>query len=164
MSIALNVRKLVSAVSAGALLVSTLVAAETSARIPRVAYSSPQPQTVPTLLDGWRLAERYAADHACCEVFVGQGDSMLPLYRDHTVLVVEAVPMSELQAGMTAVFTGDHGRLVAHTLLEKTPRGWSAIGLGNREPDRTCVNRHNLVGVVVKAFAPGLPGSVVAAQ
>jgi hypothetical protein len=134
------------------------------ASVPTAVCASPQPQTVPSLLDGWRQAERYAAEHANCEVFVGQGDSMLPLYRDHTVLVVEAVPMGELQAGMTVVFTGDRGRLVAHTLLQKTLLGWSAIGLGNHEPDRTCVCRRNLVGVVVKAFAPGLPGRLVAAQ
>ena len=89
---------------------------------------------------------------------------MLPLYRDRTVLVVRKVATNDLQAGMTVVFIGDQGRLVAHTLLDPTPNGWVAIGVGNREPDHTRVRRTNLVGVVVKAYATALPGSVVALQ
>ncbi len=89
---------------------------------------------------------------------------MLPLYRDRTVLVVRQIAMKDLEAGMAVVFTGDQGRLVAHTLLENTLTGWRAIGMGNREADRTRVRRANLIGVVVKAYAPALPGSVVALQ
>ena len=124
----------------------------------------PIAETAPRLLDAWRLAECYAADHPGCEVFVGRGDSMLPLYRDRTVLVVHTVAMKDLRPGMAVVFTGDRGRLVAHTLLEKTLTGWRAIGVGNREEDRTRVRRDNLVGVVVKAYATALPDSVVALQ
>ena len=112
--------------------------------------------------DAWHQAETYAASHADCEVLVGSGDSMLPLYRDRTVLVVRHARTSELQRGMTVVFTGDRGRPVAHTLLEKTPRGWRAMGVGNAEPDRTLVGYGNLIGVVVKAYAPTLPGALVA--
>lgn len=112
--------------------------------------------------DAWRLAENYAAAHPGTEVLVGSGDSMLPLYRDRTVLVVQAVGMSELRSGMTVVFTGDQGRPVAHTLLEKTSRGWRAMGVGNREPDRTLVRFGNLIGVVVKAYTPDARASSVA--
>jgi len=104
--------------------------------------------------DAWRLAETYVAEHASCEVLVGSGDSMLPVYRDRTVLVVQHTPTSELRTGMTVVFIGDRGRPVAHALLEKTPRGWRAMGAGNREPDRTLVGYGNLIGVVVKAYEP----------
>jgi hypothetical protein len=128
------------------------------------AEDSPPIESVAAVLDGWRRAEAYAATHPGCEVFVGRGDSMLPLYRDRTVLVVRTVRMQELRAGMTVVFTGDRGNLVAHTLLENTLTGWRTIGVGNREADRTRVRHGNLVGVVVKAYAPALPGSVVAAQ
>ena len=79
---------------------------------------------------------------------------MLPLYADRTVLVVRRMKTSALREGMTVVFSGDRGRLVAHTLLEKTAQGWRAIGVGNSEPDRTLVRRDNMVGVVVKAYAP----------
>ncbi len=104
--------------------------------------------------DAWRQAEAFAATLPNADVLVGSGDSMLPLYRDRTVLVVQRLVLRDLQAGMTVVFTGDQGRLVAHTLVEKTPRGWVAIGLGNAEPDRTRVRSDNYLGTVVKAFAP----------
>ena len=125
---------------------------------------APIAETAPRLLDAWRLAENYVATHPGCEIFVGRGDSMLPLYRDRTVLVVHQTAMKDLQAGMAVVFTGDTGRLVAHTLVEKTLTGWRAIGVGNREADRTVVRRSNLVGVVVKAYATASAGSVVALQ
>ena len=85
---------------------------------------------------------------------VGSGDSMLPLYRDRTVLVVRRFAMSDLRAGMTVIFAGDQGHLVAHTLVAKSPGGWIAQGLGNGEPDRTRVRARNYLGTVVKAFEP----------
>ncbi len=100
-----------------------------------------------------RLAEAYEAEHPGCETMMGTGDSMLPLYRDQTVLVVQPVAFADLRRSMTVVFVGDRGRPVAHVLTEKTPRGWRAIGLGNGEPDLTMVRYANLVGVVVKAYA-----------
>ena len=131
-------------------------AAESAAAVDRaiVAALSPEAEPVAALLDAWRLAEAYVACHPGCDAVVGSGDSMLPLYRDRTVLVVRTVEASELRRGMTAVFIGDQGRPVAHVLIEKTPRGWRAMGLGNREPDRTRVGYRNLIGVVVKAYAP----------
>ncbi len=137
--------------------VCSLQAAETNAR-------SPVAEPVAAVLDGWRLAEAYAAVHSGCEVFVGRGDSMLPLYRDRTVLVVREIAMRDLCIGMTVVFTGDRGNLVAHRLVQSTSDGWLAMGDGNREPDRTLVNRRNFVGVVVKAYATPLPGAAVALQ
>ena len=110
------------------------------------------------------MAENFAATHEHCDVFVGRGDSMLPLYRDRTVLVVQTVPMAELHAGMTVVFVGDQGHPVAHVLQEKTPSGWRAIGVGNREPDRTRVKRSNLLGVVIRAYASAPNANVLAAQ
>lgn len=104
--------------------------------------------------EAWRRAENYAQMHPGCEVLVGSGDSMLPLYHDRTVLVVERMAMDALQSGMTVIFTGESGWPVAHTLMEKTPRGWRTMGLGNGEPDRSTVRFANYIGTVVKAFAP----------
>ncbi len=119
------------------------------------AAVSPVPESVPPR-EAWRLAEDYARDHPKCEVLVGSGDSMLPLYRDRTVLVVERVAMGEWRMGMTVIFVGESGWPVAHTLLDKTPRGWRTMGVGNRAPDRTRVRSDNYIGTVVKAFAPAL--------
>jgi hypothetical protein len=157
-----SVRKLALAAVALVWSATALSAAGIVSRLPRV--TSPSAESVTALLDGWRRAEAYANAHPGCEVFVGRGDSMLPLYRDGTVLVVRSIPMSALSPGMTVVFTGDRGALVAHTLMEKTLSGWRVMGVGNREPDRTRVNRRNLVGVVIKAYATALPGRQLAAQ
>lgn len=102
----------------------------------------------------WHLAEDYAQYHPGCDVLVGSGDSMLPFYRDKTILVVAPIPMRDLRCGMTVIFTGDSGRPVAHLLMEKTSRGWRTMGLGNREPDDSTVRYDNYIGAVVRAFAP----------
>lgn len=130
--------------------------------VPRVVPSALSPVAeIVTPGEAWRCAEAYAAAHPDCEVLVGSGDSMLPLYADRTVLIVRRERMSALQGGMTVVFTGDQGRPVAHTLLEQTPRGWRAMGVGNAEPDRTLVRYENFIGVVVRAFAPVARGGEI---
>ena len=145
------------------MLVSGCTTTQTVAPPPRIVSTALTPAEQPVApRDAWRLAEAYAAAHADCEGVVGSGDSMLPIYRDRTVLVLRHAKTTELQRGMTVVFTGDHGRPVAHTLLEKTPGGWRAMGVGNREPDRTFVGYGNLIGVVVKAYAPTARGALVA--
>ena len=117
------------------------------------AAESPLPEPVAPQ-DAWWLAEEYVREHRNCEPLVGSGGSMLPLYRDRTVVVVERMEMSRLKAGMTVVFVGDSGRLVAHTLVAATPQGWVAQGLANRERDRTLVRARNYVGTVIKAYTP----------
>ena len=109
----------------------------------------------------WREAEAYAAARTDCEVLVGRGDSMLPLFRDRTVIVVRRTPLGELRAGMTVVFLGDQGRPVAHVLVARSAGGWIAKGLANAEVDRTRVSRRNYVGQVVRAYVPdsGAPGA-----
>ncbi len=114
---------------------------------------SPAPEIAPAG-DAWRQAEAFAEATPGCEVLVGSGDSMLPLYPDRTVLVVRRLAIGELQAGITVIFAGEQGSRVAHTLIEKTPGGWIARGLGNAEVDRTRVRSENYLGTVIKAFAP----------
>ncbi len=120
---------------------------------------SPRPERVAPR-EAWRLAESLAAGKRACEVMIGSGGSMLPLYPDRTVLVVERLPIAKLKRGMTVVFIGDSGRPVAHTLIEKTPRGWVAQGLANGERDRTLVRERNYLGAVVRAFTPVLDADV----
>lgn len=104
--------------------------------------------------DAWRRAEAYAQMHPGSQVMEGRGGSMLPLYEDRTILVVQNMAQSDLRRGMTVVFIGDSGRPVAHTLLERSPRGWVAMGCGNNGPDRTPVQYRNYIGTVIGAFAP----------
>ncbi len=130
---------------------------EVGASAQPAAQMSPRPERVAPR-EAWRLAEAIAAEKDACEVMIGSGGSMLPLYPDRTVLVVERVPLAKLQRGMTVVFIGDRGRPVAHTLIEKTPSGWVAQGLANDERDRTLVRERNYLGTVVRAFAPVVGG------
>jgi hypothetical protein len=79
---------------------------------------------------------------------------MLPLYKDHTVVVMQRVAMSDLKAGMTAVYVGESGKPVAHVLVKRISIGWLAMGVGNAECDVTPVTQSNLMGVVIKAYEP----------
>ncbi len=130
-------------------------ATQTSERFSPQAVAAMSPEAVPVQpFEAMRLAKKYVVDHPGTEFLVGSGDSMLPLYRDHTVVVTQRTPMAELKAGMTAVYIGETGRPVAHVLVKNTSDGWVAMGVGNAECDATRVTGENLVGVVVKAYEP----------
>jgi hypothetical protein len=133
---------------------SVAVACEKPADAPAVEPSlSPAPEHVAPG-DAWWMAEELVKSRSDCEALVGSGESMLPLYRDRTVLVVQRMPLSQLRRGMTVVFLGEAGRMVAHTLIAPTAHGWVAQGVGNAEPDRVRVRQRNYLGTVIRAFAP----------
>ena len=79
---------------------------------------------------------------------------MLPLYRDRTVIVVQRLSPELWAKGMTVVYFGTQGQMVAHVLVERTPRGWVAQGVGNDQRDRALVKHSNYVGTVIKAYTP----------
>lgn len=120
---------------------------------PRVAVCSPVAEEVAPR-DAWYLAEAYAAARSDCDTLVGRGDSMLPLYRDRTVIVVQRMSPERWERGMTVVYIGTQGQMVAHMLIERTPRGWVAQGVGNDQSDRALVKHSNYVGTVIKAYTP----------
>jgi hypothetical protein len=130
-------------------------ATTTTARYSAAAVAAMSPAAdVVAPFEALRLGKQYVAEHAGTDFLVGSGDSMLPLYRDHTVVVTQRIAMSDLRPGMTAVYIGDSGRPVAHVLVKNTSEGWIAMGVGNARCDATTVTEGNLVGVVVKAFEP----------
>jgi hypothetical protein len=118
-----------------------------------VAAMSPAAEVVQPF-EAMRLGKRYVAEHPGTEFLVGSGDSMLPLYKDHTVVVTQKLAAADLKAGMTAVYFGDSGRPVAHVLVQQTSDGWIAMGVGNAKCDKTLVTQDNLLGIVVRAFEP----------
>lgn len=118
-----------------------------------VATRSPVPQ-VAGPFESVRLAEEYVACHPGSDFMVGIGNSMMPLYKDHTVVITEPLPMSQLKPGMTVVYLGDSGLPVAHVLVGRSSEGWIAMGVGNPECDQTRVCVGNFFGVVVKAYEP----------
>jgi hypothetical protein len=118
-----------------------------------VAALSPAAEVVPTF-EALSLAKKYVAANPGTDYLVGSGSSMLPLYKDHTVVVTRPLALADLKAGMTAVYLGDAGRPVAHVLVQRTSDGWVAQGVGNATCDATRVTADNLIGVVVKAYEP----------
>jgi hypothetical protein len=107
----------------------------------------------------WRQAEALAATLPGGDVMVGRGDSMLPVFPDRTVIVVQRVSMEVLRSGMTVVFVGDRGLPVAHRLVARTARGWLAKGVANDYHDRTLVRAENYLGTVVRAYVPTAIGA-----
>jgi len=118
-----------------------------------VAAYSPAPQAVRPL-DLYPLAARYVAEHPGTDFLVGSGDSMRTLYKDHTVIITGAMPISGLKPGMTVVFRDDDGHVVAHVLVRKAADGWISMGVSNPDCDKGRVCAKNYVAVVVKAFEP----------
>lgn len=78
---------------------------------------------------------------------------MNPVYGDTTMLVVTPIAYEKLQAGMTVVYINRHGRRVAHQLVAKGPRGWTAKGINNEVEDAEWVTPDNLVGVVYASMS-----------
>lgn len=118
-----------------------------------VAVNSPAAKLVGPL-ELYRIVKEYVDEHPGTGYMVGSGDSMLPLYRDHTVVITERVPLSQLKAGMTAVFLGDSGFPVAHVLVKKTREGWMARGLNNPRCDARRVREDNYIAAVIEAYEP----------
>lgn len=118
-----------------------------------VAAKSPVAEVVPPL-EAVRKARAYVETHPGTDFMMGSGNSMLPLYRDHTVIVLERVAIGQFQAGMTVVFVGDQGFPVAHVLVRRASGGWVSMGVNNAECDRSRVCEDNYIGVVVKAYEP----------
>ena len=112
---------------------------------------SPLP-TLTSLSDATRQAKSYVAAHAGAQIALGSGDSMLPLYKNNTVIVVAPAPMSALHRGMTVVFVSSEGWPVAHVLVEKRADGWVTMGLHNSDYDAHPMNEANYVGVVARAY------------
>jgi hypothetical protein len=118
-----------------------------------VAANSPAAQIVGPR-EVFRIATKYVAEHPGTDYMVGSGDSMQPLYKDHTVIITERVPISGLKQGMTVVFMGDCGFPVAHVLVEKTTDGWMAWGLSNPRCDARRVRDDNYIAIVIWAYEP----------
>lgn len=112
---------------------------------------SPVPTIAPPA-EAWKRANAYAASREGAEVVLGLGDSMAPLYRNRTLLVIEKQPFETLEPGMTVVFVGDSGSQVAHALIRRVRGGWEAGGVGNPYRDGERVTRANFVGRVTQAI------------
>ena len=100
-----------------------------------------------------KRAEAAAAQIPGAQAYWGVGESMEPLFPNHTAIVVAPVKFAELRKGMTVVYVNRQGWMVAHSLTGDVPKGWIAQGVNNDEEDDDLVTKENLVGVIVQAFS-----------
>jgi hypothetical protein len=99
-------------------------------------------------LQAWNDAEMLAQRAEGRSAAAGAGNSMLPVYGDNTMLVINAVPYDTLQLGMTVAYRNSRGIEVVHKLIGKESQGWRVAGLNNEEADDELVTPLNLIGVV----------------
>jgi hypothetical protein len=103
-------------------------------------------------LDAWSDAEMIANRGQGRSAAAGSGESMLPVYGTHTMLVITAVAYDSLQPGMNVAYLNRNGREVVHRLGFKLAGGWTVAGLNNADEDADLVTPQNLVGVVYATF------------
>ncbi len=82
------------------------------------------------------------------KVMRGAGDSMLPLFGDSSLLLVERTDYSSLKVGMIAVYRDGEGDLVAHRIFSREGCGFRAKGFNNRRLDSDPVTGANFLGIV----------------
>ena len=86
---------------------------------------------------GWDVVEFPAAPGTKAGVYALeiQGDSMLPLYRDGDVLIVE--PGAQIRRGDRVVVKTTEGEVMAKVLVRQTPRNIELLSLNPDHPNRT---------------------------
>ncbi len=86
---------------------------------------------------GWDIVD-FPADpnrRAGCYALEVQGDSMLPLYRDGDVLIVE--PGAQVRRGDRVVVKTREGEIMAKVLFRQTPRTIELVSLNPDHPNRS---------------------------
>lgn len=86
---------------------------------------------------GWDVVD-FPADPARrtgCYALEVQGDSMLPLYRDGDVLIVE--PGAQVRRGDRVVLKTREGEVMAKVLFRQTPRTVELVSLNPEHPNRS---------------------------
>ena len=128
---------------------------EAAAKLPAetIARMSP-PTIIVTAYQSVELARQYVGGHPGSDFAIGSGNSMLPLYSDHDVIILERPALSELKTGQTVVFMDGNGVPVAHLVVNHSSRGWCTMGLNNSSLDPDTLSEGCYVGVVVKAYHP----------
>ncbi|OAP41163.1 DNA-binding protein [Sinorhizobium glycinis] len=85
---------------------------------------------------GWDEVEFPVASQRKASVYAleVQGDSMLPLYRDGDVLIVD--PGAQVRRGDRVVLKSREGEVMAKILARQTPRGVELLSLNPDHPNR----------------------------
>ena len=131
-------------------------------RAPNVARRLVPPPTLVAPGRALDAAEADAARDPACFALLGTGRSMEPIYASGTAIVVREQSFLSLRPGMSVVYRNRHGAYVAHLVLEKSSRGWLALGLNNPAADEEFITARNFVGVIKAAYAPPPPSHLLA--
>jgi hypothetical protein len=121
---------------------------------------SPRP-VVAESAEAWQQAGRLADNTAQAFVLVGSGQSMRPLYKPDTILVLRRLSYAGLKRGQTVLYRNRQKKIVAHVLVARGRDGWRAQGLNNSVHDMEPIRADNLVGVVIAAYQPLAPVHLV---
>ncbi|MBN9031699.1 MAG: DNA-binding protein [Rhizobiales bacterium 63-7] len=86
---------------------------------------------------GWDVVEFPASPDRKAGVYAleVQGDSMLPLYRDGDILIVE--PGAQVRRGDRVVVRTNEGEVMAKVLMRQTPRAIELMSLNPDHPNRS---------------------------
>lgn len=119
--------------------------------------TSMSPAAIVTDAQPWKRGEQIARAVPNSDVYVGHGDSMLPLYPSGTVVVVQRVQLDHLREGMTVIFskkTVDPFSMVANVLEKRHKDGtWIIEGISaGSSRYRVRLTDANYVGTVVAAI------------
>jgi len=106
----------------------------------------------------------YVREHPGSDFAVGRGDSMLPLYRDRDVILLDRPALADIKPGQTIVFMSQDGLPVAHILVAHTGGGVMTRGLNNSVCDPDILRDNAYIGVVVKAFRPSRSAILASAR
>ena len=142
----------VCAIALGARVEGASAGIKSEKLLAAIITQTPESKLVPAGTQ-MKAAETAASQIQGATAFYGVGNSMEPLFASRTAVVVAPVQFKQLRKGMTVVYVNNRGRMVAHSLTGDLPKGWIAQGVGNEKEDDDLVTAHNLIGVIVDAYA-----------
>ena len=104
--------------------------------------------TVVTLERAIKDAEKLISLNNDWKVMLGSGESMLPIYGDNPILIVDTAAYHNLKIGMSVVYRDNQGDLIGHLLRRKVGDNWYAQGFNNKNQDPQLITERNFVGVI----------------
>ena len=135
------------------LLGSIACVSEPLVRLPQIGKYSPSVTYV--LENPWRYADKVSKLVPNSDVFIGHGDSMLPLYPKDSVLVTQRIPWDKLQPGMSVLYSAtpdDPFSMRVHLVTAIVYQKAITQGLNNPFADHTPAQESTYVGVVVAVY------------
>jgi len=103
----------------------------------------------------WTYAEKVSKLVPNSDIFIGHGNSMLPLYPSGSVLVIQRIKWENLRPGMSVLCSPQPGNpfsLRLHLITSIKDGEIKTQGLNNEGADLVLARPENYLGVVVAAY------------